>query len=172
VPSESPPVQLRAARPGDIGWVISRHGALYAQEYGWNLEFEGLVAQIAGQFLLRFDAAREACWIAERSGLNLGCVFLVQARDEASDEPELGTAQLRLLIVEPSARGLGLGARLVAECEHFARHAGYQRIRLWTQANLLAARAIYRKAGYRLIASEPHHSFGVDLIGENWELTL
>lgn len=165
-------ILLRPHRAGDIGWVISRHGALYAQEFGWNLEFEGLVAQIAGQFLLRFDAAREACWIAERDGLPLGSVFLVQARDEASDKPERGTAQLRLLIVEPSARGLGVGARLVAECERFARQAGYKRIRLWTQANLLAARAIYRKAGYRLVATEPHRSFGADLVGENWELTL
>lgn len=165
-------VTLRAHRAGDIGWVISRHGALYAQEFGWSLEFEGLVAQIAGQFLRRFDAAREACWIAERDGLPLGCIFLVQARDESSGEPEAGTAQLRLLIVEPAARGLGVGARLVAECERFARQAGYKRIRLWTQASLLAARAIYRKAGYRLVATEPHHSFGVDLIGENWELLL
>lgn len=163
---------LRAHRAGDIGWVISRHGALYAHEFGWNLEFEGLVAQIAGQFLLRFDPAREACWIAERDGLPLGCVFLVQARDDASGEPERGAAQLRLLLVEPSARGLGVGARLVAECEQFGRQAGYKRIRLWTQANLLAARAIYRKAGYRLVATEPHHSFGVDLVGENWELML
>ena len=166
------PVTLRAHHAGDIGWVISRHGALYAQEYGWNLEFEGLVAQIAGQFVLRFDAAYEACWIAERDGQPLGSVFLMQARDDASGKPERGTAQLRLLIVEPSARGLGVGVRLVAECERFARQALYQRIRLWTQANLLAARAIYREAGYRLVASEPHHSFGVDLVGENWELVL
>lgn len=165
-------VVLRPHRPGDIGWVVSRHGALYAQEYGWNLEFEGLVAQIAGEFLLHFDAAREACWIAERDGTKLGCVFLVQARDEQTGEPERGMAQLRLLIVEPSARGLGLGARLAAECERFAREAGYQRIRLWTQSSLLAARAIYRKAGYRLVATKPHHSFGVDLMGENWELAL
>jgi DNA-binding MarR family transcriptional regulator/GNAT superfamily N-acetyltransferase len=165
-------VLLRPHRAGDIGWVISRHGAIYAQEYGWNLDFEGLVAQIAGQFLLRFDAAREACWIAERDGLPLGCVFLVQARDEATGEPEPGTAQLRLLIVEPAARGLGLGARLVTECERFARQAGYARIRLWTQSVLGAARAIYQKAGYRLMATEPHHSFGADLVGENWELTL
>lgn len=165
-------VTLRTHRAGDIGWVISRHGVLYAQEFGWNLEFESLVAQIAGQFLLRFDAAREACWIAERNGQPLGSVFLVQARDDASGKPENGTAQLRLLIVEPSARGLGVGVRLVAECERFARHAGYERIRLWTQANLLAARAIYSKAGYQLVATEPHHSFGVDLVGENWELVL
>ena len=174
-PAAAPPtgaVTLRPHRAGDIGWVISRHGAIYAHEYGWNLEFEGLVAQIAGQFLLRFDGAREACWIAERDGQPLGCVFLVQARDDASGEPEPGTAQLRLLIVEPSARGLGVGAQLVAACERFAREAGYARIRLWTQSILTGARAIYRKAGYRLIATEPHRSFGAELIGENWELTL
>jgi len=165
-------VLLRPHRAGDIGWVISRHGALYAQEYGWDLTFEALVAQIAGQFLERFDAQREACWIAERDGLNLGSVFLVQARDEATQKPERGVAQLRLLIVEPSARGLGVGARLVDECERFARQVGYKRIRLWTQSSLLAARAIYRRCGYRLIGTEPHHSFGVDLVGENWELSL
>lgn len=163
---------LRAHRAGDIGWIVSRHGAIYAQEFGWNLEFEGLVARIAGRFLQRFDAAREACWIAEREGLNIGCVVLVQARDDASDAPEPGVAQLRLLLVEPAARGLGVGARLVAECERFARLAGYRHIRLWTQANLAAARAIYRKAGYRLVGSEPHRSFGADLVGEIWELAL
>jgi DNA-binding MarR family transcriptional regulator/GNAT superfamily N-acetyltransferase len=165
-------VLLRPHRPGDIGWVVSRHGAIYAQEYDWSMAFEGLVAQIAGRFLERFDAAREACWIAERDGQNLGSVVLVQARDEQTDKPEHGVAQLRLLLVEPSARGLGLGARLVAECERFARRADYRRIRLWTQANLLAARSIYRKAGYQLIGTEPHHSFGADLVGEIWELAL
>jgi GNAT superfamily N-acetyltransferase len=170
--SASTEYRLRAHRPGDIGWIVSRHGAIYAQEYGWSQEFEGLVAQIAGQFLQRFDPAHEACWIAEREGRNIGCVVLVQARDDATDKPESGVAQLRLLLVEPSARGLGVGAGLVAECERFARLAGYRRIRLWTQANLVAARAIYRKAGYVLIGSEPHRSFGADLIGENWELAL
>lgn len=165
-------VLLRAPRPGDIGWIVTRHGAIYAQEYGWNLEFEGLVAQIAGQFVQRFDAGREACWIAEHEGRNIGCVVLVQARDEASDEPEPGVAQLRLLLVEPFARGLGVGARLVAECERFARQSGYRRIRLWTQANLAAARAIYGKAGYLLVGSELHRSFGADLVGEIWELAL
>lgn len=165
-------VTLRGHRAGDIGWIVSRHGAIYAQEYGWNLDFEGLVAQIAGRFLQRFDAGREACWIAERDGHNIGCVVLVQARDDASDEPEPGVAQLRLLLVEPAARGLGVGARLVGECERFARQAGYRRIRLWTQTNLVAARAIYRRAGYRLVGSEPHRSFGADLVGEVWELAL
>ena len=147
---------LRAHRPGDIGWVVSRHGALYAQEFGWDLRFEALVAHIAAGFVDHFDAAREACWIAERDGQNIGCVFLVQARDEATQAIEPGTAQLRMLLVEPSARGLGLGVALVNECERFARQAGYKRIRLWTNSVLLAARDIYQRAGYRLLASEPH----------------
>ena len=169
---EAAPYLLRAPQPGDIGWVIARHGALYAAEYGWDLTFEGLVAQIAGRFVEQFDAKREACWIAERHGENVGCVFLVQARDDKTGKPERGTAQLRLLIVEPSTRGLGIGARLVAECERFARQAGYRRIKLWTQSILVAARAIYAKAGYQLVSSEPHKSFGADLMGEMWELTL
>ena len=169
---EAAPYLLRAPQPGDIGWVIARHGALYAAEYDWDLTFEGLVAQIAGRFVEQFDAKREACWIAERHGENVGCVFLVQARDDKTGKPERGTAQLRLLIVEPSARGLGIGARLVAECERFARQAGYRRIKLWTQSILVAARAIYAKAGYQLVSSEPHKSFGADLMGEMWELTL
>jgi DNA-binding MarR family transcriptional regulator/N-acetylglutamate synthase-like GNAT family acetyltransferase len=166
------PFVLRGHRPGDIGWVVSRHGALYAQEYGWDLRFEALVAQIAARFIEQFDAAREACWIAERDGSNLGCVFLVQARDEVTQAVEPGTAQLRLLLVEPSARGLGLGVALVNECERFARQVGYKRIRLWTNSVLRAARGIYQRAGYKLLASEPHHSFGRDLVGETWELTL
>jgi GNAT superfamily N-acetyltransferase len=163
---------LRAHRPGDIGWVVSRHGALYAQEYGWDMGFEALVAHIAAGFVERFDPAREACWIAERDGSNIGSVFMVQARDEATQAIEPGTAQLRMLLVEPSARGLGLGVALVNECERFARQSGYQRIQLWTNSVLLAARGIYQRAGYRLLASEPHHSFGKDLVGETWELEL
>ena len=112
---------LRAHGPGDIGWVISRHGALYAQEYGWDLRFEALVGRIASRFIEQFDATREACWIAESTGARVGCVFLVQARDEATNEPDPGVAQLRMLLVEPQARGLGLGALLVTECERFAR---------------------------------------------------
>ena len=166
------PIELRAPRPGDIGWVISRHGALYAQEYGWDQRFEALVARIAADFVDRFDARHEAAWIAERDGVPLGCVFLVQARDEASGEPEPGVAQLRMLLVEPTARGLGLGKRLSAECEQFARAAGYRRIRLWTNQVLAAARGIYTAAGYRLLASEPHESFGQTLVGEIWELEL
>jgi len=173
-PRASPPPAfiLRAHRPGDIGWVISRHGALYAQEYGWDMRFEALVAQIASRFIEQFDATREACWIAERDSANIGSVFLVQARDEATNTPEPGVAQLRMLLVEPSARGLGLGAALAGECERFARRSGYRTIRLWTNSILVAARAIYRKAGYQLVASEAHHSFGHDLVGETWELRL
>jgi GNAT superfamily N-acetyltransferase len=176
-PPASPPVLLRSHQSGDIGWIVSRHGALYAQEYQWTIAFEALVARIAAQFIERFEPRLEACWIAERPGApaadpRAGCVLLVQARDEDSGEVVPGVAQLRLLLVEPGARGLGLGARLVDECERFARAAGYQRIRLWTQANLSAARGIYQRAGYRLQATEPHHSFGQALVGEIWELTL
>jgi DNA-binding MarR family transcriptional regulator/GNAT superfamily N-acetyltransferase len=171
-PRAAAPVLLRPPRPGDIGWVIGRHGALYAQEYGWSAAFEALVARIAADFVDHFEPAREACWIAERDGANLGCVFLVQARDERTQQVIAGAAQLRMLLVEPAARGQGLGARLVAECERFAREKRYKRILLWTNGNLDAARAIYAKAGYRLIDSEPHHSFGHDLVGETWELLL
>lgn len=164
--------QLRALRPGDIGWVVSRHGALYAQEYGWDMRFEALAARIAAAFIERLEPARESAWIAERNGIPLGCVFLVQARDEHSEAVEPGVAQLRMLLVEPEARGLGLGKRLSAQCEAFAREAGYRRIRLWTNSLLLAARGIYKAAGYRLLASEPHHSFGHDLVGEIWEKAL
>jgi DNA-binding MarR family transcriptional regulator/GNAT superfamily N-acetyltransferase len=163
---------LRSHRAGDIGWVVSRHGALYAQEFGWDMRFEALVAHIAARFIEQVDAQREACWVAERDGQNIGCVFLVQARDEHTQAIEPGTAQLRMLLVEPSARGLGLGVALVNECERFARQAGYRRIRLWTNSLLLAARGIYVKAGYELRTSEAHHSFGHDLVGETWELEL
>lgn len=166
------PVTLRPHAAGDIGWVIERHGALYAQEYGWDARFEALVAHVAARFLEQFDPAREACWIAERAGEPLGSVFLVQARDEDSNEPEAGTAQLRLLLVEPGARGLGLGKRLVARCTSFARQAGYRRIRLWTQSCLVAARSLYTAEGYRLVNSAPHHSFGHDLVAEDWEMAL
>jgi len=166
------PYLLRPHRPGDIGWVVSRHGALYAQEYHWDMRFEALVARIAADFIERFDASREACWIAERDGQNVGCAFLVQARDDASQEPLPGVAQLRMLLVEPTARGLGLGARLTQECERFARMAGYAHITLWTNSLLLAARSIYQKAGYVRVASEAHHSFGHDLVGETWQKDL
>lgn len=163
---------LRAHRPGDMGWVVSRHGALYAREYQWDVRFEAMVARIAADFIEQFDATREACWIAERDGINLGSVCLVQARDEASNAPVEGTAQLRLLLVEPAARGLGLGDRLVAECHRFARDAGYRRVRLWTNSQLAAAKHIYGKAGYQLIASEPFEGFGQKQVAETWELDL
>ena len=171
-PQEKAAVRLRPPVSGDMGWVISRHGALYASEYGWDLQFEALVARIAADFIAQFDAEREACWIAEREGTNVGSVFLVQARDERTHEPIAGCAQLRMLLVEPTARGSGLGVQLVAECERFARARGYHRITLWTNSLLLAARNIYQRAGYRLTHTEAHHTFGHDLIGETWDLEL
>ena len=163
---------LRPHRPGDIGWVVSRHGALYADEHGWEIGFEAMVARIAADFVERFDAQREACWIAERDDERIGSIFLVQARDETTQAPIDGTAQLRMLLVDPGARGLGLGKRLVDACTQFARQAGYRKIMLWTNANLIAARGIYAKAGYVLTHTESHHSFGHDLVGEIWELAL
>jgi GNAT superfamily N-acetyltransferase len=158
------PLLLRPHRPGDLGWVVSRHGALYAQEYGWNSEFEGMVAKIAATFLEHYDARCEHCWIAERDGEPVGTVMLVKKTS--------AVAQLRLLLVEPRARGLGLGARLTEECERFARQAGYRSITLWTQANLHAARRLYESAGYRRVKETPHRSFGADLVAEDWEKHL
>ncbi len=175
-PAAAAPFTLRPHRAGDIGWVVSRHGALYAAEYGWDMRFEALVARIAADFIDRFDAQREACWIAERGGAAapspIGSVFLVQAHDAVTQAPIDGLAQLRMLLVEPSARGLGLGVALAAECERFARAAGYRRITLWTNACLLAARGIYQRRGYVLTHSEAHHSFGHAMVGETWELAL
>ena len=157
-------ITLRPHRPGDIGWVISRHGALYAREYGWDTTFEALVAEIAAKFLKEYDASRERAWIAERDGERVGCVFVV-AQSAA-------VAKLRMLLVEPHARGLGLGRRLVDECIRFARSVGYRELVLWTNDVLVSARRIYQAAGFRLVAEERHHSFGKDLVGQNWELAL
>lgn len=166
------PIELRAPQPGDLGWIIQRHGALYAAEYGLDMHFEALVARICADFVERFEPGREACWIAARGAERLGCVMLVQARDDASGQPRPGVAQLRLLLLEPQARGLGVGRRLVRQCSDFARAAGYRNIVLWTQSALTAARAIYAAEGYRLVASEAVNSFGQDVVSESWELAL
>ncbi len=158
------PFILRDPEPGDMGWVTHRHGALYAQEYGWDTHFEALVAQIVADFVNHFDPAHERCWIAEMDGEIVGSVFLVKVDDEV--------AKLRLLLVEPRARGLGLGSRLVEECIRFARRVGYKKMTLWTNSILYSARKIYQRAGFQLVEQEAHHSYGADLVGENWELNL
>ncbi len=164
-PKDKPHVTLRQPRHGDFGWIVSRHAELYAQEYGWGDPFEGLCAQIVADFVNKYDAARERCWIAEMNGENVGCVMLVK-----DEEP--GTARIRLLIVDPKARGLGLGARLTGECVTFARTAGYKKVTLWTHSVLTAARHCYEKAGFTLTSSEPRHSWGKDVVAEFWDLTL
>src|SRR5438477_2258778 len=160
----SPAYLLRPPQPGDLGWVVHRHGAVYAREYGYDARFEALVAEIVARFVERFDPARERCWIAEQDGAVVGSVFLV-ARSRTA-------AQLRLLLVEPQARGSGLGTRLVDECVRFARWAGYRTLMLWTQSELSAARRLYQAAGFRVVRKERNHSFGKALVSETWELDL
>ena len=151
-------------RPGDLGWVVMAHGEVYAAEFGWDATFEALVARIVADHAGRHDPAREAAWIAERGGRRVGCVFCVAADDR--------TAQLRILLVHPDARGHGLGARPTAECIRFARSAGYERLRLWTNDPLVAARSVYLAAGFVLVEEEPHTSFGAELVGQTYELLL
>jgi DNA-binding MarR family transcriptional regulator/GNAT superfamily N-acetyltransferase len=159
-----PDVILRQPKPGDFGWIVARHAVLYQQEYGWIEPFEGLCAQIVADFVNKFDARRERCWIAELDGENVGSVFLAKDSDEI--------ARLRLLLVEPSARGHGIGKRLTDECIHFARQCGYRKITLWTHSVLTAARHVYQQAGFRLTSSEPRQSWGQDVVSEHWDLQL
>jgi GNAT superfamily N-acetyltransferase len=154
----------RLGQPGDLGWAVMAHGELYAREYGWDTSFEALVARIVADYAAGDGDDRRAAWVAERDGQRVGCVFCVPADKE--------TAQLRILLVDPAARGLGLGGRLVDACLGFAREAGYQRMTLWTNHPLVSARKIYLSRGFTLASEEPHQSYGADLIGQVYELTL
>ena len=162
----SQPTIRSLGQPGDLGWVIQAHGEVYAAEFGWNTEFEALVAQIVAGYAADHDPQREAAWIAELDGRRVGCIFLV------ADPEQPATAKLRILLVHPDGRGHGLGARLVDTCLDFARHAGYGRVRLWTNDPLTAARRIYLSRGFTLTGEEPHRSFGVDLVGQTYELPV
>ncbi len=164
-PASKPAVILRQPRHGDFGWIVSRHAELYAQEYGWGDPFEGLCAQIVADFVNNYDAKLERCWIAEMNGENVGCIMLVK-------DKEPGVARIRLLVVDPKARGLGLGARLTDECVKFSRKAGYKKITLWTHSILSAARHVYQKAGFTLTGSEKHKSWGKPVVSEYWDMTL
>ena len=163
-PERGAPYILRPHQPGDIGWAVQKHGELYAREYGWDESFEALAAEVGARFLKEFDPKKERAWIAEKDGENVGCVFLVRQSDEV--------AKLRMLLVDPKARGLGLGRRLVEECIRFARNRGYRKITLWTNDVLVTAIHIYRTLGFRLVAEERHRSFGHELVGQTWELDL
>jgi GNAT superfamily N-acetyltransferase len=163
--AEERDLSLRPLRPGDVGWIIHRQTVLYYQEYGWDWTYEGLASRILGAFVAEFDPAREDGWVAERGGAIVGSIFLMK-----SDDPAV--AKLRLLYVEPSARGLGLGRMLVDTCIGRARELGYRELTLWTNDVLVAARRIYQAAGFRLISEAPHHSFGHDLVGQTWTLDL
>jgi DNA-binding MarR family transcriptional regulator/GNAT superfamily N-acetyltransferase len=158
------PYVLRPHRPGDMGWVVHRQAVLYAGEYGWDEQFEAIVADIVARFIRNFDPKKERCWIAEREGAVVGSVFVVRDTDDV--------ARLRLLYVEADTRGLGIGRRLVDECIRFARQTGYRRLTLWTNDILVSARRIYQAAGFQLVAEDRHHSFGHDLVGQNWDLML
>jgi DNA-binding MarR family transcriptional regulator/GNAT superfamily N-acetyltransferase len=163
-PKSKTPYLLRPHQPGDMGWVVHRHGVLYAREYGWDETFEALVATIVAKFIQTFDPKRERCWMAEVEGEVVGSVFLVKESESVS--------KLRLLLVEPEVRGLGIGKRMVNECIRFAKQVGYHKVVLWTNNVLSAARRLYEQAGFKLIHEEAHHSFGHDLIGETWQLDL